>query len=222
MASFLPISMIGVHAVVLFFADQRTHLGFAIEWRAEFDFLGFLGHGFDELFVDRLLDEDAAAGGADFALIDEDAEERAVDGGFEIGVGEKDVGRLAAEFEGDALHSVGGLFHDDFADGGAAGEGDLVDVGMLNERSAAGFAEAGDDVDYARRQAAVGEIFGEFESGERSLLGGLEDAGAAGGKRGSEFPCGHQQRIVPGMICPATPTGSLSERDMALSGTGFT
>ena len=155
---------VGVDAVVLFFADQRAHLGFAIERRTELDLLCFLGHGFDELFVDRFLHQDAAAGGADFALIDEDAEERAVDGGFEIGVGEENVGRLAAEFEGDALHSIGGLFHDDLADGGAAGEGDLVYVGMLNERSAAGFSEAGDDVDDAWRQAAVGEIFCEFRA----------------------------------------------------------
>ena len=60
-----------------------------------------------------LLHQDAAAGGADFALIDEDAEERAVDGGFEIGIGEENVGRLAAEFERDALHRVGGLLDDD-------------------------------------------------------------------------------------------------------------
>ena len=189
--------MIGVHAVVLFFADQRAHLGVAFERRTELDLLGLLGHRFDELLVDGFLHQDAAAGGADFALIDEDAEERAVDGGFEISIGEEDVGRLAAEFERDALHRIGGLFDDDLADGSAAGERDLVDVGMLHERSAAGFAEAGDDVDDARRQAAVGKMFREFERGERSLLGGFEDAGAAGGDRGREFPRGHQQRIVP-------------------------
>ena len=37
----------------------------------------------------------------------------------------------------------------------------------------------------------------EFESGQRSLLGGLEHAGAAGRQRGRQFPCSHQQRIVP-------------------------
>ena len=69
--------------------------------------LGLLGHGIDKFRVDRLLHQNAAAGRTDFALIDEDAEERAVDGGFEIGVGEENVGRLAAEFERDALHRVG-------------------------------------------------------------------------------------------------------------------
>ena len=115
--------------------------------------LGLLDHGVDELLVDRLLHQDAAAGRTDFALIDEDAEERAVDGGFEIGVGKENIGRLAAQLERHPLDRVGSLLDDDLADRRAAGEGDLVDVGMLHQRRAAGLAEAGDDVDDARRQA---------------------------------------------------------------------
>jgi hypothetical protein len=52
---------------------------------------------------------------------------------------------------------------------------------MLNERSAAGFAESGDDIDHAWRQAAIGKMFRKFESCERRLLGRFEHAGAAGG-----------------------------------------
>ena len=197
MRFFLADFEIGIHAVVLLFADQRAHLGFALERRAELDLLRLLGHRLDELLVDRLLHQDAAAGRADFALIDEDAEERAVDGGFEIGVGKENVRRLAAEFERDALHRVGGLLDDDLAHGGAAGECDLVDVGMLHERGAAGLAETGNNVDHARRQAAVGEMFRKFERGERRLLRGLKHAGASGGQRRRQFPRRHQQRIVP-------------------------
>ena len=123
--------------------------------------------------------------------------ERAIDGGFEIGIGEKDVGRLAAEFERDALHRVGRLLHDDLAHGGAAREGDLVHVGMLHQRRAGGLAKAGDDVDDAGRKTDFGKPVCEFERGERSLLGGLQHAGASRGQRGSQLPRGHQQRIVP-------------------------
>ena len=165
----------------MLFADQRAHLGFAFERRTELDLFCLLGHGVDEILVNRLLYQDAAAGRANFALIDEYAEESAVDGGFEIGVGEKDIGRFAAEFERHALHGIRSLFDDDLSYGGATGEGNFIDVRMLDERSAAGFAETGDDVDDPRRQAAVGEMFREFESGQRSLFGGLEHAGAAGG-----------------------------------------
>ena len=156
---FLADFLVGTHAIVLLFADQRAHLGFAIERRAQFDVLGLFGHGIDKLFVDRLLHQDAAAGGTNFALVDEHAEQRAIDGGFEIGIGEKNVGRFAAEFERDALHRVGSLLDDDFADRGAAGKGDLVDVGMLHQRRSAGFAEAGNDVDHAGRQAASASQF---------------------------------------------------------------
>ena len=62
---------------------------------------------------------------------------------------------------------------------------------MAHDRHAGGFSEAGDDVDDAGRQAAVGEVIGEFERGERSLLGGLEDTGAACGNRRRQLPCGH-------------------------------
>ena len=162
LAFFLSDFLIGAHAVVLLLADQRSHFRVAIERRAQLDGLGFLGHGIDKLLVDRLLHQNAAAGGTDFALIDEDAEERAVDGGFEIRVGEENVGRLAAEFESDALDRVGGLLDDDLADCRAARERNLVDVGMLHQRRAAGLAEAGDDVDHARRQADIGAASSPF------------------------------------------------------------
>jgi hypothetical protein len=58
-------------------------------------------------------------------------------------------------------------------------------------------AKAVDDVDDAGRQD-VGDQLHEDEDRERCLLGGFEDDGVAGGKRGSELPGSHQQREVPG------------------------
>ncbi len=136
----------------MLFADQRAHLGFAVERRAEPDTFRLLHHRVDELVVDGLLDQDAAARRADFALVDEDAEECAVDGGFEIGIGEKDVRRLAAQLKRDALDRIGRAFHDQLAHRGAAGEGDLIDAGMRHQRRAGGFAEAGDHVDHVRAE----------------------------------------------------------------------
>src|SRR6266481_2317878 len=82
---FLAEFEVGTDAVELLLADQRAHLGFAFEGGAELDTLGFFGHGIHELGIDFLFDEDAAAGRADFSLIDEDAEERTVHGGCPIG-----------------------------------------------------------------------------------------------------------------------------------------
>src|SRR5215472_2939600 len=182
---------VGTYAVVLFFADQRAHLGVAFERSAEFDALGLFGHGFDKLGVDLLLDKDAAACRANFALIDKDAKERAVHGGFPVCIGEENVGGFAAEFERDALEGVGGALDDDFAD-----------VWMRDDGGAGGFAKTIDDVDHAGWQACFFKPVGKFERGERSLFGRLEHAGATGGDGGTEFPGSHEQRIVPGNDLP--------------------
>jgi len=49
-----------------------------------------------------------------FALIDEDTEERAIDSRFPIRAIEKNVGRLASKFEGDALECVRRTLDDNF------------------------------------------------------------------------------------------------------------
>ena len=194
---FLAHVKVRANTVVLFLADQRAHLGVAIERRAQLDLFRFLGHGIDEFLVNRLLDQDAAACRTDLALVDEDAEQRAVDGGLEIGVGEKDVGRLASEFKRDAFHSVRRLLHDDLADRRAAREGNFVHVGMLYERGAGGFSEAGNDVYDSRRKPNLAEPFRKLECRQGRLLGGFQHAGAPGGQRGRQFPGGHQQRVIP-------------------------
>src|SRR5580658_5141380 len=153
---FLADFQVRANAIVLFFTDERTHLCFALAGRTEFDALRFLGHGFDEFGIDFLFDKDPAACGADFALVDEHAEECAVDGGFPIGIGEENVGRFAAEFECDAFESVRSTFDNDFADSGAASESNLIHAGMRYERGARGFAEAIDDVHNSGRQTYLG------------------------------------------------------------------
>src|SRR5215472_4391048 len=95
--------LIRTDALVLGFADERAHFRVAIERRAEANGLRLGGHRFHEFRIDGLFHQDAAARRTDFALIDEDAEERAVNGRLEIRVGEKDVGGFAAELERDAL-----------------------------------------------------------------------------------------------------------------------
>src|SRR5206468_1759752 len=78
-------------AIELLAADERAHLRVAIERRPDRDRARLLDHRVEELLVDRPLHEDAASGRAHLALIEEDAEQRALDGRLEIGVGEKNV-----------------------------------------------------------------------------------------------------------------------------------
>src|SRR5207245_7344990 len=120
-----------------------------------------------------------AGWGSSWALIDKDSKERAVDGRLPIRAIEENVGRLAAEFERDALESVRGALDDHFSDCGAAREGDFVHARMRNERGSRRFAKAVHDVDDAGRQAQFFKPTGDFHHGERRLLRGLKDTGAA-------------------------------------------
>src|SRR5215472_4631442 len=189
---------VGSDAVVLLFADERTHLRVAFKRSAKFDALGLFGHSIHELGINLFVDKNAAARRAHFALIDEHTEQRAIHGRFPIGVGKENVWGFATKFESDTLERIRGTLDDDFSDGRAAGEGDFVNVGMSDKPSTRGFAKAVDDVDDTGRQPDFFEPVGKFERGERCLLGGFEDASATSGDRGSELPGGHEQRIVPG------------------------
>src|SRR5215467_15880380 len=69
---------------------------------------------------------------------------------------------------------------------------------MRDDGCAGRFTEAVDDIDHAGWQAGFFKPAGEFQGSERSLFGGLENAGAAGRNGRGELPGSHEQRIVPG------------------------
>ena len=85
------------------------------------------------LFRDRFLHDQARAGAADLALVEPDGVDDAFDRAVEIRVVEDDEGRFAAELERQLFAGAGGRLADDAADLGRAGEGDLVDVRMIDD-----------------------------------------------------------------------------------------
>jgi hypothetical protein len=87
----------------------------------------------DDLLGDGLLDEQSASGATDLALVEEDPVDDALDGLVERGVVEDDVRRLAAELEGGLLAGARDRAGDHLADRGRAGEGDLVDAGVVDD-----------------------------------------------------------------------------------------
>ena len=117
--------------------------------------------------------------------------------GVEVGVGEDDVGRLAAELERHALEVAGRGLDDLLAGQVRAGEGDLVDVRMRGQRRAGGLAVAGHDVDHARRHAGF-----EHSSPSRSEVSGASSAGFSTivqpvASAGPIFQIVARQRAVP-------------------------
>ena len=122
--------------VELLLRHLRALLGGRIERVADLALLGLLGQPLDEFLVDLLLDEQPAAGGAALAAVEVDGVEGAGDGLLHVGVGEDDVGALAAQLERGALQRVGRGLLDDLGGVDMAGEGDLVDVGVDDQGGA--------------------------------------------------------------------------------------
>ena len=110
-------------------------------------------HARAELGFDRGLDQHARAGQAHLARVVElrgDARRGVV----EIGVGEHDERRLAAELEADRRDvRRRGRAPTSAAGRGRAGEADAIDAGVLDQRLARFGAEALHDVEHAGRHA---------------------------------------------------------------------
>ena len=144
------------------------------------------------------MQDDAAGGGAALAGGAEGSPERAFNGEVEVGVVEDDHGVLSAHFQGTGLEVGGGGLSDDAADLGGSGKGDGADAGMGDDGRAGVGSEAGDDVDDSGGQAGVDEALDEVVGGERSVFGGLDDAGVAADECGEELPRGDGHGEVPG------------------------
>src|SRR6266852_67454 len=183
-------------AVELHLRVDRADVGVLVERVADTERLEAALQLLDERLVDRLLREETGAGAAHVALVEVDAVDDSLDGLIERAVVEDDVRRLAAELERQLLAGAGELALNRLADLGGAGERDLVDAVVVDERRARA-PVAGDDVHDARRQLRLPQHVAEKERGERRRLRRLEDDGVAAGERRRKLPRQHQQREVP-------------------------
>ncbi len=96
------------HGLPLVRADQRAHLGVVVARRLDLDPCTAGSSSSRNRSWTRALDQDAAARAAVLAGVVEDAVRRGRGRLLEVGVGEHDVGALAAELERDPLDLVGG------------------------------------------------------------------------------------------------------------------
>lgn len=115
-----------------------------------------------------------------------------------IGVIEDDVGALPAQLECDLLQiGASSCFHDLTANDCATGEGYLVDVHVGGNGGTGDLAETGDDVDDTWREAGFLDEATHVESGQRGLLGGLDDNTISAGYGRADLPCPHEEGEVP-------------------------
>ena len=150
----------------------------AIERIAHRAAAGARGAALHELVVGLFLHEEPRTGAAALALVEEQREVRAFDGRIHVGVGEDDVGALAAEFQRDAFEvGFGGCLHDQVADLGRPGERHLIDVHVARDGRAGRRTVARQQVDHAGREARFENQFAHAQRRQRRLFGGLHHHG---------------------------------------------
>ena len=176
--------------------DDRAHEGPGIEWipdRGEFD---HRHESFEHGVVDVAMHEESGGQGASLSGQRREAERRHGDGPVEIGVGEHQVRRLPAEFEGQRGECLRRRLHHPGRRRPAPGEADLGDVGVPHQ-GVAGLGPAGDHVEDTGRQAGFERQLGETVRAERRQLGRLGDDRVAGGQRGCRLLPHAHHRAVP-------------------------
>ena len=177
--------------------DQRAEVE-VVDGAADAQAVVAGAHRLHDAVVDAALDEDARGGRAGLAGVLDAGVDEVGQRRVEVGVGEDELRRLAAELERHR-HDVrrrGG--RDLAADRDRAGEGEVVDAGVGGEGGAGLLAEARHDVEGARRQVGLLGEAGEGERGQARLLGGLQHAGVAGGEGACDRAPDDLHRVVPG------------------------
>ena len=151
----------------------------------------------NEFIEDAFLYEEAGAGAADLALVEEDAFASAVDGLRKVAVIEYDIRRLAAQLQcaGDELVASGLVYA--VAHFGGAGECQLVQIRMVQEPLAGLGALAGDHIHHALRKYISDEA-DEFHEREGGVRRRLHDDRISCSQSRSELPASHGEWEIPG------------------------
>jgi hypothetical protein len=140
--------VLGVH--------QRADLCGRVGRLADPDALGPRGEPGNQIGVDGPFGQNPGAGRAPFAVEGEHPEQGAVGGPVQVGVGEDQARRLAAQLHGQALQVRRRGRHDGNAGAGLAGEGDAGHVRVRDKRGARHLADAVHQVEHAVGQAGFG------------------------------------------------------------------
>jgi hypothetical protein len=149
-------------------------------------------------FVGNPLDQQPATGRARLSGVLDDGVEDHGDGRVEVRIGEDDLRGLAPQLQRDrAMVESRRLRH--FGAGyRTAGKGDVVDPWVGRKGSAGLVAQAGHDVQRARRKSRLHGELGDLQQGQARVFRRLEHAGVARGEGGTDAPPEDLRGIVPG------------------------
>ena len=173
-----------------------AHIGVLVEWITDSERPKSTLQLLDDFGKDGLLNEEPTSCATDMALVEPDALDDSFDRLIDGRVGEDDVRTLPAEFEGESFSGACGRCGDPLPDVGRTGEGDLVDVRVLNQQ-AAGIARSGHDVDHTRREFALLADLREAQCGQWRGLGWFEDHRVATSQSRGDLPGEHEEWEIP-------------------------
>ena len=131
--SAVPVGDVALDPASLRLADQRAHHHLRVGRVADADPSEDRRHALDDVVVDGAVGEDPGRQRATLTGVDREPGRRRRGELVEVGTGEDDVGRLAAELEEHLLQTLRGLAHDPLPDGIGSGEAHHVDAGMGRE-----------------------------------------------------------------------------------------
>ena len=205
----------------LLVVDDGADIGLLVQRIADLEHRGLLLELLQEGVEDVLVQEHARAGRAALALAGEaHGIDDAVDRPVLVGVGIDDRRALAAEFQRHRHDALCRRAHHDLADLGRASEGELADVGVVEQRSTHFLSVAGQQVENARRQELLADL-GQQQHAERRILGRLHHHGVARAQRRRDLQRRQHDRRVPRddgadhaqRLAPCVGQDMLSERD---------
>ena len=176
---------------------MAAHLGVLLPGQADLHLVEGRHAVGEELVVDVLVDEHPRAGAAHLPLVEQDADLHAFDGLLPGGIGEEDVGGLAAQLQGRGDQLLGRRFGDGVAHLGGAGEAQLAEARVL-EHVVAG-AEPRPVMTLTTPGGRTSAMSLASSSRLREVVDdGLITTRVAGGQRRGDLPGSHQEREVPG------------------------
>src|SRR3984893_1460634 len=180
-----------------FWTHQRPELGAIVQGSSHRDFGCFRGKFRDEVVMHAGWHKQACAGKAHLCFARERLRKDAVDGFVPVEVFANDDGSFAAKLEDGRRHCPHSLLENFVPAFSSAGEDDLADSGVLDDRLADCSAAACDDVDGARRESGFVHGLGESQDAEGCHDGGFDDHGVSAGDGGGEAARHELERRVP-------------------------
>ena len=176
---------------------QRSHLGGRRGGIADHQAADRGLEQLHEPVQDRALDQDPGPGAAVLPGVVEHRVRRGRRGLLQVGVGEDDVGALAAELQGEPFDLARAVGHDPLAHLGGPGEDDLAHRGVIDQALPDHAALARQHLEHPLRQARLQRQLADPHRGQRGGLGGLGHDGAPRGQRGRHAPGQDRHREVP-------------------------